>query len=173
MTKYTFSINNGNNNNNGCPFYNKCNKSTDYSKILDDLIAADIKEKNPWLYGYSKKNTINCPLINSGETIKINIKPSIDDSLESAFLFGDKTIDMSDAYKFLANLGTKCPFKKNKEYKLSNGSIIEITDDYIHIDEKMYFFNLMDDTFFLNLNNNLKKTIATIYTDGLKITIKK
>ena len=175
MTKYTFSINNSTNkiNTNTCPFSTKCGKSTNYSKILDDLIAADIKEKNPWLYGTStKKITTGCPFISKPETIKIKLN-TIDNDLENAFLFGEKTYDMSDAYKFLANLGNTCPFKKNTTYKLSNGSYIEITDDYIHIDDKMYFFNLMDDAFFYNLNNDLKKTIATIYIDGLKITIKK
>lgn len=175
MTKYTFNLNSNKNNNSNCPFYNKCKKSTDYSKMLDDFILADLKEKNPWLYGNSSKTITNtCPFIDNTDTIKIKINTStIGNDLESAFLFGGKTYNLSDAYKFLANLGNTCPFKKNTTYKLSNGSIMEITDDYIHIDEKMYFFNLMDDTFFFNLNNDLKKTIATIYIDGLKITIKK
>ena len=174
MTKYTFSLKNNNNNTFNCPFYNKCNKSVDYSKVLDDLIAADIKEKNPWLYG----NTTNYTYTTDGNnTIKIKLngfnKPS--DDLETAFLFGDKyktTYTFDDAYKFFTNLAYG-PFKKNTEYKLSNGDIIEITDDYIHINEKMYFFNLMDDYFFTNLSKKMKKTIATIYVDGLKITIKK
>jgi hypothetical protein len=37
----------------------------------------------------------------------------------------------------------------------------------------MYFFNLMNTDFYTKLNSSLKKTIATIYIDGLKITIKK
>jgi hypothetical protein len=172
MTKYTFDLKNNNNfTTNTCPFYNKCKKSIDYSKVLDDLIAADIKEKNPWLYG---TNTITT---DSNNTIKIKLTGinTINDDLENAFLFGDKyktyyTFD--DAYKFFTNLAYG-PFEKNKEYKLSNGDIIEITDDYIHINEKMYFFNLMDNNFFYNLSKKLKKTIATIYVDGLKITIKK
>ena len=170
MTKYTFNLKDNNNfTSNNCPFYNKCKKSIDYSKVLDDLIAADIKEKNPWLYG---GNTITT----SGNIkIKLNGFNTIDDDLENAFLFGDKykaTYTFDDAYKFFTDLAFG-PFEKNTEYKLSNGDIIEITDDYIHINEKMYFFNLMDDNFFANLTKKMKKTIATIYTDGLKITIKK
>lgn len=171
IKKYTFS--NGNNSknifNSGCPFCNKCNTSTDYSKMLDDLIAADIKEKNPWLYNYDY-TTYNEP-----KTIKIKFNDSyINDDLETAFLFGDKSYSYNNAFNFFKNLNcANCPFKKNIKYKLSDGTYIKITDDYIHIDDKMYFFNLMDDTFFLNLTKPLKKTIAIIYIDGLKITIKK
>lgn len=170
MTKYTFSLNDINKTSNTCPFYNKCNNSINYSKVLDDLIAADIKEKNPWLYSTSSS-------YNTGNTIKIKINSANDtNDLENAFLFGDKyktTYTFDDAYDFFINLATKCPFEKYKEYKLSNGDIIEITDDYIHINEKMYFFNLMNNAFFYNLSKKMKKTIATIYVDGLKITIKK
>lgn len=175
MTKYTFSIDNSkfNKTNNGCPFYNKCNTSTDYSKILDDLIAADIKEKNPWLYGYNtscaaeKPGTINIKLTSPNTTSF--------DELENAFIYGGKTYYYNNAYNFLKNLGTciNCPFKKNIKYKLNDGTYIKITDDYIHINDEMYFFNLMDDDFFYNLSCPLKKTIATIYIAGLKITIKK
>ena len=174
MTKYTFSINNSNINktNNGCPFFNKCNKSTDYSKMLDDLIAADIKEKNPWLYGYDTYTTKNPGTINIKFTSPDT--KSFDD-LENAFIYGGKTYYYNSAYNFLKNLGTciNCPFKKDIKYKLSDGTYIKITDDYIHINDEMYFFNLMDDAFFLNLPPKEKKTICTIYTDSLKITIKK
>ena len=168
MTKYTFSLKN-----NPSTFCAPKYKSTDYSKVLDDLIAADIKEKNPWLYGYSTSSTYNTNDNNTTIKIKLNgfNKPS--DDLETAFLFGGKTYYFTDAFSFLKNLAFKCPFKKDTTYKLSNGDYIEITDDYIHINEKMYFFNLMDDAFFLNLSEPLKKTIAIIYVDGLKITIKK
>ena len=39
MTKYTFSLKN---NNNTTTFFTPSNKSTDYSKMLDDLIFSDI-----------------------------------------------------------------------------------------------------------------------------------
>lgn len=172
MTKYTFSLKNNNNftSNNTCPFYNKCKKSTDYSKVLDDLIAADIKDKNPWLYG-------NDTITTSGNLkIKLNGFDNYDDdSLETAFIFGgeNKKFTLSDAFGFLKNLAFECPFKKNITYKLTSGDYIEITDDYIHINDQIFFFNLMDEYFFANLGKKMKKTIATIYTDGLKITIKK
>ena len=156
MKKYTFTLNNNNNNNTS---YNPFYKSTDYSKILDDLILDDIIDKNSWL----------------------NFdKPS--DELTTAFITSKNTYttsydsDFEKAKDFLSNYGKKTifnyPFKKNKKYELSDGTIITITDDYIHINEKMYFFNLMDDAFFYNLTPKEKKTICTIYTDSLKITIK-
>jgi hypothetical protein len=171
MKKYTFNLNN-----NPSTFYAPNYKSTDYSKILDDLIAADIADKNPWLYSTTKKCTTTCPFAdNCNKTIKIKINGAINDDLETAFIYGNKFTesDYNKAFNFLANLAYNCPFKKNTTYKLSNGDYIEITDDYIHINEKMYFFNLMDDNFFYNLSSKMKKTIATIYIDGLKITIKK
>ena len=169
MKKYTFKIKN-----NPSTFYTPNYKSTDYSKVLDDLIAADIKDKNPWLYTNTGSDTI---YTSSTPKIKITLKNNDSfDSLEEAFIFGGKKnydFSFSDACKFLAGLSINCPFEKNKTYKLSNGDYIEITDDYIHINDKMYFFNLMDNNFFYNLSNSMKKTIATIYVDGLKITIKK
>ena len=164
MKKYTFTIKN-----NPSTFYTPNYKSTDYSKVLDDLIAADIKDKNPWLFG---NNTITT----SGNIkIKINNTPKYDD-LETAFIHGNDyndTIYLGNAYSFLKNLAFNCPFKKNTTYKLSTGDYIEITDDYIHINDEIFFFDLMDNNFFYNLSSKMKKTIATIYVDGLKIMIKK
>ena len=167
MTKYTFNPKN-NPSTFYCPFY----KSTDYSKVLDDLIASDIAEKNPWLYGYNTAtNTCSeCPM---NTKIKIKIKDNSSNDLENAFIFGNKSYSFNKAYNFLTNLAFKCPFEKNKTLKLSNGDYIMITDDYIHINDQIYYFNLMDNGFFYNLGESMKKTIATIYIDGLKITIKK
>ena len=169
MTKYTFNLkNNSNNTSNTCPFFNKCNKSTDYSKILDDLINADIKEKNAWLYTSASS-------YNPGNTIKINYNINDDDIITTAC----KTLEYNDAlnkaFKFFANynIGT-CPFKTNKLYKIGDDIKFMILIDGILINDKMFFFDDFNDYSFLNLlTKKEKKTIATIYTDGLKITIKK
>jgi len=158
MKKYTFNLNN-NNTTSYNPFY----KSTNYSKILDDLILDDIIEKNSWL-NYDKP---------SDELTKAFISGSPKYTINSYLIDSE----YKKAQKFLANYGKKgtifnFPFEKNKQYELSDGTIITITDDYIHINDKMYFFNLMDDLFFMNLTPKEKKTICTIYTDSLKITIK-
>lgn len=158
MKKYTFTLNNNNNNNTS---YNPFYKSTDYSKILDDLILDDIIDKNSWLNYNKPSDDLTAAFITS--------KPKYTNSLGF-------DSDFAKAKDFLANYGKKTifnyPFEKNKKYELSDGTIITITDDYIHINDKMYFFNLMDDTFFYNLTPKEKKTICTIYTDSLKITIK-
>lgn len=162
MKKYTFKLNNNTANGNTTKFYNPfCTKSTDYSKILDDLILDDIIEKNSWLGAKKKEDSLIDGLIDSSN--KYTTASTFD-------------TDFYKAANFLANYGktTFIPFKKDKTYELSDGTIITITDDYIHINEKMYFFNLLNDYSFLaSLTPKEKKTICTIYTDGLKITIKK
>ena len=170
MTKYTFNLNsNPTTSTNTCPFFNKCKKSTDWSKTLDDLINADIKEKNPWLYttacSYTPDNTY---------TIKYNFNDD-DDIITTAC----KTLEYEDAlnkaFKFFANynIGT-CPFKTNKLYKIGDDIKFMILIDGILINDKMFFFDDFKYDSFLNLlTKKEKKTIATIYTDGLKITIKK
>lgn len=160
MKTYTFNLNN-NNKTNGIytKFTNPFPKSTDYSKIIDDLILDDLIEKNSWL-GYKKEEKFINNLIADS---KKYTSPIIDS-------------DFAKAAKFLSNYNTAkyFPFEKDKTYELSDGTIITITDDYIHINEKMYFFNLFDDYSFLAaLTPKEKKTICTIYTDSLKITIKK
>ena len=170
MTKYTFNLkNNSNNTSNTCPFFNKCNKSTDYSKMLTDLINADVIEKNPWLYTTSSSYT-------PGNTIKINYNINDNDDIITTAC---KTLEYNDAlnkaFKFFANynIGT-CPFKTNKLYKIGDDIKFMILIDGILINDKMFFFDDFNDYSFLNLlTKKEKKTIATIYTDGLKITIKK
>lgn len=167
ITKYTFYPKN-NSSTMYCPFY----KSTDYSKVLDDLIAADIAEKNPWLNGYNSSSTSceSCPLKTK---IKIKIKDNSYNDLDNAFIFGNKGAEFDKACRFLSGLSYKGPFKKDVKYKLSNGDIIVVSDDYIHINDQIFYYDLMDNYFFNSLSDNMKKTIATIYVDGLKITIKK
>ena len=152
MTKYTFSLKDNNKTNNTfCG-----NTSTNYSKILDDLINADIKEKNPWLFTNSTPKT---------ETIKIKINGKT-----------TNTFDMSDIYKFFNGykFTKNCPFIKDKIYYLADGTPFYLTDDYITIGfNTYYFYEFGMPTFISSLSKDIKKTIATIYIDGLKITIKK
>lgn len=171
MTKYTFNLKN--NNSTFCaPKY----KSIDYSKVLDDLINADIKEKNGWLNGYTSSN--------SGDTIKIKLNniyiPTYnynenDDIITTACKTLEYEDNLKKAFKFFANynFGT-CPFKTNTLYKIGDDIKFMILIDGILINDKMFFFDDFNDYSFLNLlTKKEKKTIATIYTDGLKITIKK
>ena len=167
ITKYTFSLKNNNKNTNTfCSKCAYCTKSTDYSKMLDDLINADIKEKNPWLYGYN-----NDP---DTKTIKIKIKANEPTDLIDAFV---KESSMNNVYEFFKGYkfsNKKCPFIKDKIYYLADGTPFYLTDDYITIGFNTYYFYEFGNPIFINgLTDSFKKTIATIYIDGLKITIKK
>ena len=152
MTKYTFSLKN---NNNTTTFFTPKSKSTDYSKMLDDLIFSDLINKNPWLKTTKKNNT---------STI---IMKDFD-------LYGDSLDKKVCNYFANCKLDNNCPFIKDKIYYLANGTPFYLTDDYITIGfDTYYFYEFGNPTFFYNLNDSMKKTICEIYVDGLKITIKK
>ena len=160
ITKYTFSLKNNNKNINTNTFYSKY---PNYSKILDDLIASDIKAKNTWL------NTSNT----SDNIIKIKINDSEPTDLISAIV---KESSMNNVYEFFKGykFSKKSPFIKDKIYYLADGTPFYLTDDYITIGFKTYYFYEFGmPTFIGSLSEDFKKTIATIYVDGLKITIKK
>ena len=172
MTKYTFSLNNNNS-----TFYTPKYNNTDYSKILDDLINADIKEKNGWLNGYTSDGSNNT-------TIKIKLNNTYiptytynedDDIITTACKTLEYEDNLKKAFKFFANYNlNSCPFKTNTLYKIGDDIKFMILIDGILINDKMFFFDDFNNLSFLNnLSSKMKKTIATIYIDGLKITIKK
>ena len=149
MEKYTFTIKNNNktNNINSCPFFNTCAKST---KTLDDYIYDDIIAKNSWLYGDTNK-----------KTIKINI---------------DNPTCMSNIYSYFNGFkfGNTCPYEEDKIYYLADGTPFYFTKEYITIGFNTYYFYEFGNPIFIGgLTKKMKKTIATIFIDGLKITIKK
>lgn len=149
ITKYTFSLKNNNktNNTNSCFFCGACPKST---KTLDDYINDDIMAKNSWLYGDTNK-----------KIIKINI---------------DNPTCMSNIYSYFNGFkfGNTCPYKEDKIYYLADGTPFYFTKDYITIGFNTYYFYEFGNPIFISgLTKKMKKTIATIYIDGLKITIKK
>jgi hypothetical protein len=149
ITKYTFSLKNNNktNNTNSCFFCGACPKST---KTLDDYINDDIMAKNSWLYGDTNK-----------KTIKINI---------------DNPTCMSNIYSYFNGFkfSNSCPYEEDKIYYLADGTPFYFTKDYITIGFNTYYFYEFGNPIFISgLTKKMKKTIATIYIDGLKITIKK
>lgn len=150
MKKYTFTLKSNNNNINNtssCFFCNTCSKST---KTLDDYINDDIMAKNSWLYGDTNK-----------KTIKINI---------------DNPTCMSNIYSYFNGFkfSNDCPYIEDKIYYLADGTPFYFTKDYITIGFNTYYFYEFGNPIFISgLTKKMKKTIATIYIDGLKITIKK
>ena len=150
MKTYTFDINNKKTNNNSF----LTNIGINYSKVLDDLIAADIEDKNYYLKSYSKKDDIIDNIIYSSAT--------------------SNTTDFAKAAKFLANYkkSKKHPYKLNTVYYLSDGTPIMFFEDSIQIGFDLYYFDDFDKDIFLGkLTPSMKETIITIYTDGLKISI--
>ena len=149
ITKYTFSLKD-NNKTNPSIYYNT--NSANYSKILDDLINANIKEKNASWLNYDTPKT---------KTIKININNPE---------FMSKTYSYFNGFKF----GDSCPYIEDKIYYLADGTPFYFTKDYITIGFNTYYFYEFGNPIFISgLTKDFKKTIATIYIDGLKITIKK
>ena len=171
MKKYTFKIKNNPSTFN-CPFYDKCNKSTDYSKILDDLINADIAEKNPWLFG----NNDNTTTTSGNIKITLKNKPT-NNLLGEIHAILNKKDEYDDYINYINtfDIFNLCNmYIPKKLYKTTNGDSFMILDDAILINGKMFFFDdLNNNTFIDSLNSFTKKTIATIYVAGLKITIKK
>ena len=150
MKKYTFTLKSNNNNINNtssCFFCNAYPKST---KTLDDYINDDIMAKNSWLYGDTNK-----------KSIKINI---------------DNPTCMSNIYSYFNGFkfSNDCPYIEDKIYYLADGTPFYFTKDYITIGFNTYYFYEFGNPIFIGgLTKKMKKTIATIYIDGLKITIKK
>lgn len=143
MTHTTFRINN---NNNATTFNSdySFHKSSDYSKALDAIIAANIKASNPYLNGYS------CCNILKSEPI---------------------TDEFTSAANFLANYDKKktkkIPFIIGKIYKLSNGTPIIFYDDEIQIGFDLFSYSSFGDKLFLKkMNPAAKKLIIKIFTSG-------
>lgn len=149
-TTFTFGKTN-NKNNNSFQF----NNSTNYSKVLDNIILADIADKNSYLFKNYKEDYLDDLILNAKPAYK---SINIDD-------------DFSKAIYFLTNYNKKksykLPFKLNTTYTLSDGTPIIFYDDEIQIGFDVYKYSAFNDFSFLNkLNDNTKKIIINIYTTG-------
>lgn len=142
----TYNIKTIKNNNNSFSY----SKSPNYSKILDDLIFSDIKEKNYYLKNDYKKS---------------------DDIIDN-IIYSSKYSNLNKAIAYLKEYNKKkftgTPYKLETIYHLSDGTPFMLFEDSIQIDDKLYFFDDLDGTILLP---KLKETIITIYTNGLKISI--
>lgn len=152
MTHTTFYFDNNTNN-------SFCTKSTNYSKILDDIIATNIADTNPWLKEYT--DTKSKGFIDS---IIAASKPSYIDCSK-------KADDFIKAANFLKNYSTKkykkLPFKLGTLYKLSDGTPIMFFKDEIQIGLDLYTYEEFGNTLFLNkMTPKTKKIIIDIYNAG-------
>jgi hypothetical protein len=154
MKNYDINISKKNiiSSNNTCPF---SAKHTDYSKTLDDLILADIMDKNTYLYDtHTSSNDIYLDKIIDYNTKKDNFITAIN------FINGYKKKNF--------------PYIIGETYTLSDGTPIIFFEDSIQIGFDLYYFDDIKSPIFLkNITPSLKKKIATIYTDSLKISIYK
>ena len=147
ITTYTFSKNNNKNN-----IFSFSSSKPNYSKILDNIIIADVIKKNSYLFG--KKNNA--------------------DIFDDLIGIKNTSSDLDKAIKFLANYkkyntSYKLPYILGKMYTLSDGTPIIFYDDEIQIGFDTFKYNDFSDFSFLNgLSANTKKTIINIYTYGAK-----
>lgn len=128
---------------------NNIKTTTDWSKILDNLIASSIKKNNLWLSNYKSCNAAD---IFSASVNKKN----------------DNSDFFAKAAKYLStNSPTNCKkFIIGKTYYFGNTPII-FYDDEIQIDCETFSYDSFDDFDFLNsLTEKNKKTIIDIYIKG-------
>lgn len=144
---FIFGKINNNNKNSFC-----FNNSTNYSKILDNIILADIAKKNDYLF--KKKNEDSDIFIaNLGKT------KYYDDDFMNAVNF----ITNYKKYNKKYNL----PYTLGKMYTLSDGTPIVFYDDEIQIGFDTYAYTDLKNISFLNtLSAPTKKVIINIYANA-------
>ena len=154
ITTYTFGKKN--NNKNSFNLFHTSSKP-DYSKILDDIILADIIDKESYLFdSLTKKENADYFMSKTTPTIT----------------FGNSKLDK--ATKFLANYKTyskkyTLPYTIGKCYTLSDGTPIVFYENNIQIGYDFYDYDDFSDLSFLNsLTSNKKKIIIDIYLKGAK-----
>ena len=155
ITTYTFGKkNNGINN----KFFHTSSKP-DYSKILDDIIFADIIDKNSYLFNTEKTEDDYL------SDIILNAKTKKDNELEKATKFLANYKKSKKTYNF--------PFKLNTKYTLTDGTPIIFYDDEIQIGFDYYNYADFSNIAFINaLTPKKKKIIIDIYTSsGIDINI--
>ena len=123
-------------------------KSTNYSKIIDDIICADVIKKNQYLF----------------------TKPTVCNSYAE-----DITSDFLKAANFLANYKepkNKLHFIIGRTYYLSDNTPIIFYDDEIQIGFDVFKYSDFGSIDFINaITPSAKKTIIDIYTNAKNLTI--
>lgn len=124
----------------------------DYSKIIDDVITADIIAKNSYLF--SKTNDYLDDLL-------INAKPTKDTKLEDAINL------LANYNKLKSKKSYFLPFKLNTLYTLSDGTPIIFFDDEIQIGCDFYKYTNFSNASFINtLTPKKKKVIIDIFASA-------
>lgn len=147
MKTYTFTTSNINNSKNFIDEIIGKSKSTNYSKILDDIIYDNVVKKNSYLFtGMNKSRYI-----------------------------GDVTYDFLKAAEFLANYKepkNKLHFIIGRTYYLPDNTPIIFYDDEIQIGFDVFKYSDFGSVDFINaITPSAKKTIIDIYTNAKDLTI--
>jgi len=149
ITTYTFGKKNKNN-----TFSFSGSSKPNYSKIIDNIIIADVIKKNDYLF---TKKYNDAAIFESN----LGITPKFDSDLDKAIKF----LANYKKYKTSYNL----PYIFGKMYTLSDGTPIIFYDDEIQIGFDSYKYSDFSDFSFLSgLGTKTKKTIINIYTYGAK-----
>lgn len=147
MKKYTFNTNSSKSNNS---IFTP--SEPDYSKILDNLILTDIKEKNSYLFDYNTDDNYYGADIIIGGT--------------------KKAYDFTKAATYLANILNKKKIIIGKTYKLIDGTPIIFYDDEIQIGFDIFKYSDFYNYDFLKaIEPKTKKIIIDIYLNSNKIDI--
>ena len=148
MKTYTFTTSNINNSKNFIDEIIGKSKSTNYSKILDDIIYDNVIKKNSYLFTGMKKSRY----------------------------IGDVDSDFLKAAEFLANY--KEPKNKlydfiiGRTYYLSDNTPIIFYDDEIQIGFDVFKYSDFTSTDFISaIAPKMKNTIIDIYTNARNLTI--
>ena len=147
MKTYTFTTSNINNSKNFIDEIIGKSKSTNYSKILDDIIYDNVIKKNSYLFTGMKKSRY----------------------------IGNVDSDFLKAAEFLANYKepkNKSHFIIGRTYYLSDNTPIIFYDDEIQIGFDVFKYSDFGSIDFINASTpNAKKTIIDIYTNAKNLTI--
>lgn len=147
MKTYTFTTSNINNSKNFIDEIIGKSKSTNYSKILDDIIYDNVVKKNSYLFTGMKKSRYT----------------------------GDVTYDFLKAAEFLANYKepkNKLHFIIGRTYYLPDNTPIIFYDDEIQIGFDVFKYSDFGSIDFINaITPSAKKTIIDIYTNAKNLTI--
>lgn len=161
-TTYTFKNTNKKKNNNKkfnkiINFFTPKYESTNYSKVLDDIILNNVIKSNSYILNPEYKTKEEDVLVfNAANSLK-----------------GDTLF--TEAANFLANYNKakKFPYILNKIYYLADGTPIMFYEDEVQIDNEVYTYDEFNNIGFLGtLTAPKKKIIIDIYTNGLKVNIK-
>lgn len=141
-------------------------KSTDYSKAIDNIIAANIAACNPYLKGCIdaeyKPDFITLMMQDSAKKHGIYVNGGCNLKNDPEFI---KAANFLADYKKNKKSSKKIPFIFGKIYKLIDGTPIAFYDDEIQIGLDLYSYDDFKNITFLNsLPSNTKKTIINIFT---------